>query len=256
MNYDKFIDDYLGKYISAYGGECVAEVSQYCADNGKPIAWANAKDWANNPALLPAFNWVQNDPNDPNQLPPRGAIVVFSGWLPGSGYYDDNGTYHDPAKGDGAGHVNIFDMVTGVHSWQGLDANWGGKTVHFVPNHTWDYVLGWWVVKPVPVVLAPHPDPAPVPVVTPAPDPVPPVVEPVVETPVVPAPVSEPTPPVEAPQTAPESVVTAPVSVPEDVSAPTTSPVQKTTLSMKLVIIAKIFAMLKKLKLIFIGVKK
>ena len=179
MDYDKFINDYLGKpvdYDGVYGPQCVDLIDQYLHDNGKPVPWVvGAKDFANNPALLPAFDWIDNNPNDPNQLPTRGDIVVFSGQQPGSGGY---------------GHINIFDMVTGVHSWQGLDQNWGGQTVHFVPNHIWTYVLGWWHVKETPVaVLTPvAPDPSPVitvpPIVPVVVVPTPEVVTPTVTVPV------------------------------------------------------------------------
>lgn len=137
MDYDGFIHRNLGKAIDwdgVYGAQCVDEVAQYCADNGKPVAYANAKDWANNPVLRPAFDWIPNDSNNSNQVPTRGDIVVFSGNSPGSG---------------GMGHINIFDMLTNSSktTWQGLDQNWNGAYVHFVPNHIWTYVLGWWHPK-------------------------------------------------------------------------------------------------------------
>lgn len=137
MDYDGFIARNLGKAIDwdgLYGAQCVDMVAQYCVDNNKPVAYANAKDWADNPALQGAFDWIANNPNDPNQLPKRGDIVVFSGAQPGSGGY---------------GHIDIFDMITGADTstWQGLDQNWGGQYVHFVPNHVWTYVLGWWTPK-------------------------------------------------------------------------------------------------------------
>lgn len=167
MNYDGFIKKYLGKAIDwdgLYGPQCVDEVAQYCKDNGKPVAYANAKDWANHPALRGAFTWVVNKPTDYKQVPKRGDIIVWSGSLPGSGGY---------------GHIAIFDKVVRAGVFQSLDQNWGGQYVHFVPNHTWDYVLGWWTPKavtptptpkppvntPIPAP-APHPDPAPTPTVT------------------------------------------------------------------------------------------
>lgn len=158
MQYDAFIAKYLGKAIDwdgQYGAQCVDEVAQYCVDNGKPIAYANAKDWANNPALYSGFTWVANDPNNYYQVPKRGDIIVWSGALPGSGGY---------------GHIAIFDMIVKPGVFQSLDQNWGGQYVHFVPNHTWDYILGWWTPKSSP---APSPAPAPAPAPQPAPQPTP-----------------------------------------------------------------------------------
>src|ERR1700687_5407497 len=111
----QFENNWLGKWISAYGGECVAEVAQFNAERGLPIAYANAKDWADHPALRGAFTWVQNNPVDYNQAPGQGDIVVWSGSLPGSG---------------GFGHVDIFDLRIRGGVFQGLDQNWGGKEVH------------------------------------------------------------------------------------------------------------------------------
>lgn len=192
MDYDGFLNKWLGKSIDwdgMYGPQCVDEVAQYCTDNGKPVAYANAKDWADNPALRTAFDWIANDPNQPNQLPTRGDIVVFGGNSPGSGGY---------------GHINIFDMITSPNNltWQGLDQNWGGQYVHFVPNHVWTYVLGWWTPKGTP-------PPAPVP--TPAPD--------VHPDPVPPAPTPA---PVTPPAPTPEPVVTPPVEPPKPVEPPVT----------------------------------
>lgn len=169
MQYDVFINQWLGKAIDwdgMYGAQCVDEIAQYCTDNGKPVAYANAKDWANHPALLGAFDWTDNNPSDFYQIPKRGDIIVWSGELPGSGGY---------------GHIAIWDSVVRPGVFQSLDQNWGGQYVHFVSNHTWDYILGWWTPKstpppapdPTPVPEPPAPTPAPEPVPTPAPEPQP-----------------------------------------------------------------------------------
>jgi hypothetical protein len=157
MNYDLHLNKYLGKHIDAFGGECVANVAQYCADNGMPIAFANAKDWANHPALRGAFDWTDNNPSDFFQVPKRGDIIVWNGNLPGSGGY---------------GHVAIFDMIVRPGVFQSCDQNWGGNFVHFVSAHTWDYILGWWTPKAKPAP-APEPTPTPPPVIAPHPDPAP-----------------------------------------------------------------------------------
>ncbi len=165
MDYDGFINKWLGKSIDwdgVYGAQCVDEVCQYLVDNGKGhcIAWSNAKDWANHPALRGDFDWTENNPSDYNQVPKRGDVIVWGGGLPGSGGY---------------GHIAIFDMVVGPGVFQSLDQNWGGQTVHFVPNHNWSHILGWWTPKPQVVPTPPTP-PAPDPAPTPAPAPLPPAV--------------------------------------------------------------------------------
>lgn len=176
MDYDGFIKKWLGHPIDwdgVYGAQCVDEVAQYCVDNGKPVAYANAKDWANHPALRGAFDWIQNNPTDYNQLPQRGDIIIWSGALPGS---------------EGYGHIAIWDMKTGVGTFQSLDQNWGGKYVHF-QSHNWNYILGWWQVKSTPIptpIQSPPPAPIPIPAPKPAPDP-------------APSPTPHPTPPPDAP---------------------------------------------------------
>jgi hypothetical protein len=198
MDYDGFINRWLGKAIDwdgAYGPQCVDEVAQYCVENGKPVAYANAKDWANHPALQSAFNWTQNNPNDYNQVPHRGDIIVWGGGLPGSGGY---------------GHIAIFDMIVKPGIFQSLDQNWGGQYVHFIPNHNWDYILGWWSPKPVAPPPAPTPPPAP-PTPVPAPEPHP---DPSPANPVPVTPATPPTPDPELPPVAP------PVEPPVDPTPP------------------------------------
>lgn len=77
------------------------------------------------------FEVVTNNPNDSNQLPPVGAVVVFLPSLPGSG---------------GMGHTDIFLQALGATAWVGLDANWGGTVAHKV-THNWAYVAGWFYPK-------------------------------------------------------------------------------------------------------------
>jgi len=217
MKYDDFIAKWLGKAIDwdgMYGPQCVDEIAQYCVDNGKPVAYANACDWANNPALQGAFTWTANDPNDFNQVPKRGDIIVWSSALPGSG---------------GAGHIAIFDMIVKPGVFQSLDQNWGGQYVHFIPNHTWDYVLGWWHAIPPPpnpeqIPSPPPPPPAPSPI--PAPDPHP-----------DPAPANPPADPEPTPGTPPAQPTPEPTteSTPEPTPAPRPTPESAQPLPMSLV---------------------
>lgn len=189
MSYDVFLQKWMGHAIDwdgLYGPQCVDEIAQYCVEAGAPIAYANAKDWANNPALRGFFNWTDNNPSDFNQVPDRGSIIVWGGNLPGSGGY---------------GHIAIWDMVVRPGVFNSLDQNWGGQYVHF-QSHNWDYILGWWTPKPKPVVPAPPPPPppapTPIPAPVPAPDPAPSPTPAPTPTP-IPEPIPEPTPPVQPP---------------------------------------------------------
>lgn len=161
MDYDGFINRWLNKAIDfdgQWGAQCVDMVAQYCVESGKPVAWANAKDWWQHPALTGAFDFIANDPNNANQLPSRGDIIIWNGNVPGS---------------EGFGHIAIWDMKT-PSGFQSLDQNWAGKWVHFVPNHSWQWVIGWMHPKAqTPPAPTPDPVPAPVPVPTPLPAPIP-----------------------------------------------------------------------------------
>lgn len=130
MNTDAFFNEWNGKQITAYGGECVALIAQYLDENGLhgAIAYANAVDWFTNPAPLSAFTKVVNIPTDYSQVPSHGDIMVWGSGLPGSG---------------GFGHVSIYDAKTGPGVFRSFDQNWGGPTAHYV-SHTYDYILGWF----------------------------------------------------------------------------------------------------------------
>ncbi len=186
MQYDVFLNKWMGHPIDwdgLYGPQCVDEIAEYCQTAGKTLCYANAKDWANNPAMYPDFTWMQNNPNDYNQIPNRGDIIVWSGLLPGS---------------EGFGHIAIWDMVTGPGTFNSLDQNWGGQYVHF-QSHNWQYILGWWTPKqppapPVPAPEPPAPDPAPTPSPAPEPNPVPPAPTPIPAPLPAPDPAPSPTP--------------------------------------------------------------
>lgn len=120
-------------------GQCVVAM-YFVVDEvwGRPIFRANAKDWLDRAAAL-GYQVVRNNPNDPNQVPPRGAIAVWGGNLPGSGGY---------------GHVAaVWDARPRAATFIGLGSNWGGKTLHLV-THNYNYLLGW--IMP-PAAPAPQP---------------------------------------------------------------------------------------------------
>ena len=178
-----------------YGPQCVDLIAQYCVEMGWPVAYANAKDWANHPALRGTHTWTDNNPNDYKQVPKRGDIIVWNGSLPGSGGY---------------GHIAIWDMVVRPGTFNSLDQNWGGQFVHF-QAHNWQYVAGWWTPKPKPTPApAPTPPPAPTPIPAPAPQPDP-----------APTPTPQPSP---APDPKPQPVPTPPVQPPHVEPTPPTTP--------------------------------
>ena len=135
MNFDALIAKYNGTVINDYGGECVALIAHYCIDNGKPLAYANAKDWWLHPALTGAFEFIQNNPTDYNQVPLRGDVIIWNGALAGSGGY---------------GHIAVYDAKVSPGIFRSLDNNWGGRYVHFV-THNYNNVQGWFRPKQVSV---------------------------------------------------------------------------------------------------------
>lgn len=139
MNFDAHITKWDGEHISQYGGECVANAAMYCANNGKPIAYANAKDWFNHPALTGAFDFITNNPTDYNQVPLRGDIIIWNGYLAGSG---DGTAAHNPANGTGYGHIAIYDARVSPGVFRSFDQNWGGNYCHMV-THNYNNVQGW-----------------------------------------------------------------------------------------------------------------
>lgn len=138
---DAFYGKYNGQSVSFDGlainrGQCVQLVSKYVQEVwGKPVIWANAYPWYANNALPDQYIRIANDHNDPNQVPPRGALMCWGPNLPGSG---------------GDGHISIcWDARPGAASFVSFDSNWGGKTAHLV-THNWQYVVGWIIPRGLP----------------------------------------------------------------------------------------------------------
>lgn len=134
MNLDQFYAKYQGQSLLYPGtsadlrGQCAVAMYFVVAEVWvRPIFRANAKDWLDRAAAL-GFQAVRNNPNDPNQVPPRGAIAVWGGNLPGSGGY---------------GHVAaVWNAPPRAATFVGLGSNWGGKTLHLV-THNYNYLIGW-----------------------------------------------------------------------------------------------------------------
>lgn len=144
MTIDEFFARYNGKgldYDGLYGNQCVDLIEYYLQDVfGMGPFYANAKDWYYNFGgnLAKRFERITNNPNNYNQVPKHGDIIIWNGSLPGSGGY---------------GHIAIFDAVVSPGTFRSFDQNWGGMYCHFV-NHNWNYILGW---------LTPNSAPAPQP---------------------------------------------------------------------------------------------
>ena len=180
MSYDEYLNEWSGRQVTQYGSQCVAGVAEYEAENNLPIVYGNAYQWINNYIMLSAYDWIDNNPNDPNQLPERGDIIVWNQHSVGSGGY---------------GHIAFYDMQIDNTYFQSFGQNWGGHQMHF-QTVLWANVAGWYHIKQE--VAAPVPTPDPEPVAPP---------EPIIITP---DPVPEPTPPPYTPPTG-AIVATSPV---------------------------------------------
>jgi hypothetical protein len=176
MTLAEFVLKYDGVRITApggLGGQCVDLPNQLILDlYGYPHEWKNAIDWYNN-ADTAHFVVVANNPKDPTQLPPVGALMVWG---------------QDSAIGTGPyGHIDVV-LSAGTQNFVGFDQNWPAGAYAHHQVHSYAGILGWLIPRallPVPVPPAPLPVPVPVPVpVPPAPLPVPPHP---IQPPVVPA---------------------------------------------------------------------
>ena len=139
INVDAAIAKYNGQWnlsfdgTTANAGQCVQLVALICRDNGLPVIWADAAYWFLSFNHPEAYDKIANNPNDPNQLPQKGDIIIWNTNLPNSG---------------GAGHIAVV-VSTHAGGFVSFDSNWGGKYAHLV-THNWSYVLGWLHPKGTP----------------------------------------------------------------------------------------------------------
>lgn len=142
---ETFISQEVGKIVSfdnvpANAGQSVQLVAKWCQFIGLPFQWANAGDWWDgfDENFLEYWNKIElKEGMALNAIHP-GDIIIFNSLLPGSG---------------GMGHASIFVRLLDKDSWEGFDANWGGKSAHLV-CHNWVYVQGWYTPKNPSVVEA------------------------------------------------------------------------------------------------------
>lgn len=161
-SYTDFKAQVLGKVLG--DGQCVAEVvnnSQAYVEYLFPgVNWTTIIAPVPDARLMAGksnqyLQWVANDHNDPNQLPPQGAIGVFD-YTPQAGY--TNQTYNP------SGHTGVFDEAdSGGYGLLQQNSPSYGSAVN-VTHYSWKFrpCLGWYI----PQTGAPAPAPAPTPTPT------------------------------------------------------------------------------------------
>lgn len=139
MTLAQFITKWNGKkadYDGRYGGECVDLYNFYMRDVFGLNPWKHgavngAKDLAKNLPKYTELKWVKNDPFNANQLPPKGAIIVFNG--PIGGGYGHVGIVIEAT----ASKLIIFDQIGAEDPRLEAPARKRNQTA------LWGYVLGW-----------------------------------------------------------------------------------------------------------------
>lgn len=132
-------------YDGWYGDQCVDEMNQYLKDVcgiSSPIqAFPGQTAYeiyqkANNSL----FDKIDNNPNDPNQIPSYGDIIFWKANI--SGVTED------------AGHVAVFLRgQAGVNKFTSLDQNYPTGSLVHEQEHTFQGVAGWLHLKTQPVAL-------------------------------------------------------------------------------------------------------
>lgn len=133
MDFDKFINEYIGKsfdYDGVSGVQCVDLIKMYVDKvfGIKPSSWGNAKDYYENFNNLPLKNYFTRIKNTPELVPQKGDICVWGAGL-----------------GNTYGHISIATGEGNTKQFYSYDLNWGGKTVRKV-LHNYTAFLG--VLRP------------------------------------------------------------------------------------------------------------
>jgi hypothetical protein len=136
MTKQEFFEYYNGKYIDLDNFpkdnpyQCMDEMHRYIVDVlGLPmslfaaptaiVAWNNAND--------DRFEKIINDPNNPNQVPPEGAIIFWK-----------------------TNHVAIvIEAKVGENKFTSLDQNYPTGSPCHIQEHTYSNIAGWLVFKEV-----------------------------------------------------------------------------------------------------------
>lgn len=126
MSLQDFINKYLGVpcgNTKENFGQCVGLISLWMDNLGIPHEWGNAKDLLSN-ADTTKFDVIRNDPNNTNQFPLPGDIMVW-----------------DKSWGGGYGHTGVISSANGT-SFDCFEQNNPGAPKI---NHHANYggVLGW-----------------------------------------------------------------------------------------------------------------
>lgn len=115
-----------------FRSQCVQPIMFYVTQVwGLQPMWCDyAFQWFTSGLLSDQYDRIANNFNDPNQIPPVGAVIVFGSNSPGSA---------------GGGHICI-NLEANTTTFTSLDSNWGTKTLRRVV-HNYNYVIGWLVPK-------------------------------------------------------------------------------------------------------------
>ncbi len=133
----------------AYGNQCADTVLSWIMTVFPGVAWTtllkptkSAKDFlgAFNPAY---FDIVMNDHNNPNQLPPKGAIMVFAA-VPKGGKPGYSSTYENPD-----GHTGVLDRADTSLLYLVQQDGSTGQSVTQLRARAWRYseCIGWAIPR-------------------------------------------------------------------------------------------------------------
>ena len=129
MNYNEFINEYVGKsidYDGVSGVQCVDLIKLYLDKvyNIKAGSWGNAKDYFINFDKLPIKNSFEKITNTANFIPIQGDICVWGIGL-----------------GNKYGHVAIATGLGNARIFYTYDLNWRSKEIRFT-EHNYKGFLG------------------------------------------------------------------------------------------------------------------
>ncbi len=147
MNHEQFKTTYIGTFLNwdkVAGDQCVDVAKAYIelvqgkrwyATGSVPVADGGAinvfENYPNSMVYADDYELITNNPNDLNQFPVQGDIIIW-GEYPGLTGYD--------------GHIAVVDSANGS-SFVSIDQKWGQPLSVRLVNHNYNGVLGWLRVK-------------------------------------------------------------------------------------------------------------